>query len=266
MNQSRSASSILVTRSYGRRHRGVAALYGLLCHLAFAVGIAAMALGLYSGMAYGLGSFTGWRGVAMNALLVAQFPILHSLLLTRRGRRLMSQLAPAGLGGPLSTTTFAAIASLQVLVVFAAWNPSGIVWWQPRGVRAIPWAIAFGLSWLLLLKAMWDAGLGVQTGFHGWGAVVRGVEPEKIAFRQTGSFRYVRQPVYVAFALTLWTGPVWSPDHLAIAVAWTAYCLLGPVLKEKRYLEFYGESFRDYRRSVPYWLPLQLPTRRNLTP
>ena len=63
----------------------------------------------------------------------------------------------------------------------------------------------------------------------------------------TGLFRIIRQPIYVSFALTLWTVPVWTPDQLALAMALTAYCLLAPKLKENRFEKRYGMRFRAYR-------------------
>ena len=103
---------------------------------------------------------------------------------------------------------------------------------------------------------MSDAGLAVQTGFLGWSAVARDRAPIYGDFAAKGTFRVVRQPVYLAFACTLWTGPVWTPDHLLLATAWTGYCVFGPVLKERRYLRAYGERFARYRDRVPYWLPV----------
>ncbi len=245
----------------GQRVFGV--LYGTICHATFAVAISAMMYGLYSGMSSGLGRLQGTSALFVNAALLLQFPLLHSLLLTERGRRhVLSRLVPGRLGPSLATTTFATISSLQILSVFALWSFSDVVWWQPRGLNLVLWGLAFCASWILLLKAMWDAGLAVQTGFHGWAAVARGTDPAKVRLSRSGTFRYVRQPVYVAFALTLWTGPVWTPDHLAIAVMWTAYCVFGPLLKERRYLQFYGEAFREYRNTVPYWLPLGTLVRR----
>ncbi len=263
MSQVSSAKDTVRTSTYSVGQRALAALYGLVCHATFGVAITAMMVGLYFGMTTAFGGLHGAAAPLVNALLLLQFPILHSLLLTESGRALLARLAPGRLGPSLSTTTFAVISSLQILSVFTLWTSSGIVWWYPQGGALFAWTVAFLASWLFLLKSMWDSGLGVQTGFHGWGAVVRGAQPSKIQFRPTGAFRYVRQPIYIAFALTLWTGPVWSPDHLAIALAWTTYCLVGPLLKEKRYLDFYGEAFREYRESVPYWLPVGTPVNRN---
>jgi protein-S-isoprenylcysteine O-methyltransferase Ste14 len=240
---------------YRPRDRAVALIYGLVCHISFAAGIAAMIGSIYTGMTLGLGPFTGGAALLANAALLAQFAVLHSLLLSARGRRIVSRLAPFGLGGPLATTIYATLASLQLLACFVFWSPSGIAWWKASGGLLVVSTLLYAGAWLLLLKTMADAGLGVQTGFAGWSAVVRGRRPQWPALATKGTFRFTRQPVYVAFALTLWTAPQWTPDRLALALGWTAYCLVGPLFKERRYRSFYGETFERYRASVPYWLP-----------
>ena len=73
---------------------------------------------------------------------------------------------------------------------------------------------------------------------------------------QHGLFRFCRQPIYVAFAMTLWTVPTWTPDQLEVAVVLTLYCVTGPLLKERRFSLRFGEQFRAYQRRVPYWFPL----------
>ena len=74
-----------------------------------------------------------------------------------------------------------------------------------------------------------------------------------------GLFRIVRQPIYVAFTLTLWTVPTWTPDQLAVALSLTTYCLVGPLLKEKRFRRRFGQTFTVYENRVPYWLPWPRP-------
>jgi hypothetical protein len=80
-------------------------------------------------------------------------------------------------------------------------------------------------SWLLLLKAIVDAGFAQQVGLLGWWAVYRRVPVVYPPMPQHGLFRLCRQPIYVAFAMTLWTVPVWTPDQLEVALLLTAYCL-----------------------------------------
>jgi protein-S-isoprenylcysteine O-methyltransferase Ste14 len=240
---------------YTRRQRAIAVCYGIACHATFAVAMATMMRGLYDGLASGAGRFTGAAAVIANAALLVQFPVLHSVLLTAGGRRCLRRLAPAGLGHELVPTTYALVASLQILATFACWSPSGVVWWAPTGATLAASTVINALAWLLLLKAMADAGLAMQTGFAGWSAVVQRPASGTRRFPTHGLFSYVRQPVYVAFALTLWTGPRWTPDHLAVAIGWTLYCVTGPLLKEERYRRRYGAVFDAYQRSVPYWIP-----------
>ncbi len=177
---------------YDTRQRSIALAYGVACHLGFALGIAAMVASLYTGMTLGRGPFTGATGWAFDLALLAQFALVHSFLLSARGRALLAHLAPAGIGGELRTTTFALIASLQLLLTFAAWSPSGTVWWEPHGALRAIVSITYGASWLFLLKAMADAGLPLQTGFLGWSAVVRGRAPQYRDFPARGTFRYMR--------------------------------------------------------------------------
>jgi protein-S-isoprenylcysteine O-methyltransferase Ste14 len=146
--------------------------------------------------------------------------------------------------------------------VFGLWSPSGVTCWEPTGAPRIALDVAFAASWLVLAKAMADAGLGVQTGAKGWVAVVRGRRPAYGPFPRHGLFRVCRQPVYLAFALTVWTSPSWTPDHLAIAIPWTIYCVLGAQAKERRYLAVFGDEFRAYQRQVGFWWPIPLGGRR----
>lgn len=237
------------------RHVAIAVAYGLLCHSLFIAAVAAMIVMMFFGMSRSFGSLAEpWRPIA-NGLLLLQFPIGHSLLLTRAGNGLLRRLAPAGLGADLATTTYAAIASLQVLVLYLLWSPSGTIWWRAEGGPLVILCVAYALAWLSLLKAISDAGFSLQVGLLGWHALARGVAVRYPPMPRTGLFRHSRQPIYVAFAATLWTVPTWTPDQLTVAGALTLYCLIGPLFKERRFMARFGDEFAAYRRHVPYWLP-----------
>ena len=235
--------------------RLVAGGLGLACHGTFLPAVAMMAIGLHHGMTSGAGPWAGPWAWTMNSLLLLQFPLVHSALLTRRGRRLLARMGPAELGADLAPTLYVTLSALQLLLAFLLWSPSGIVWWQPAGTLAVVWDAGFAAAWLVLAKAMWDEGLAVQTGWIGWSAVWRGRKPAYGPLPRAGLYARSRQPIYLGFGLILWTGPVWTPDHLLIAVVWSAYCLLGPLHKERRLLALHGAAFERYRREVPYFLP-----------
>jgi protein-S-isoprenylcysteine O-methyltransferase Ste14 len=237
------------------RRIAIAACYGLLCHSLFIAAVAAMMAMMFFGMSRSFGAVTGpWR-FAANALLLFQFPLAHSLLLTSRGRSILKHLAPKGLGGDLSTTTYVIIAALQVLAFFLLWSPSGTIWWQAEGVLLMILCCIYALAWLALFKAIIDAGFALQVGLLGWHAVAKGIAVRYPPMPQSGLFRFCRQPIYVSFAATLWTVPTWTPDQLAVASVLTLYCLIGPLFKEARFKSRFGDQFEAYRRRVPYWIP-----------
>jgi len=239
----------------GARRIALALCYGAACHAIFAAAVLAMVAGMFHGMGAGLGAVPWpWAALA-NAALVAQFPLAHSFLLSGPGERLLARLAPRPHGATLSTTSYAIVASVQLLALFALWTPSGITWWRAEGAASWVACGAYGASWILLAKASFDAGAEVQSGALGWMSLMAARRPSFPAMPTRGLFRLVRHPIYVAFALTLWTVPTWTPDQLALALALTAYCLLAPMLKERRLAARHGEEFARYRARVPYAVP-----------
>eukprot|EP01042_Synura_sphagnicola_P014217 gene14217-18009_t len=73
-------------------------------------------------MTWGLGRLARpWSWFA-DALLLLQFPLLHSALLSKRGGAVLRRLAPSSLGTPLMSTTYALIASVQTGLLFLGWT------------------------------------------------------------------------------------------------------------------------------------------------
>ncbi len=235
----------------------IALVYAALCHGLFGLAILSMIGNMFFGMTFGLGRLEGWLAVIVNSLLIAQFAGGHSLLLTRGGNSVLKRLAPRAFAADLLPTTYVIVASLQLLVLFVLWSPSGIVWWRADG--SVFWLMA-GLAlscWALLGKAIIDSGFGLQSGLIGWWAVLRNRRPAYPDMPEAGLFRLVRQPIYVAFALGCWAVAVWTPDQLAIALTFTAYCVFAPLHKEARSRRLYGARYEAYAKRVPYWLPVR---------
>lgn len=228
--------------------------YGALAHAAFAASVSWMAWSLWNGLQSGLGRLEGAAAFCADAALVAQFPLLHSFLLGGRGRKWLRRIAPWG-DGRLQTTTYALVASLQLLLAFGLWSPSGEVWHRPEGAALVAHGTSFAGAWVFLVKALWDAGLALQTGASGWTAVFAGREVRYGGMPERGLFRACRQPIYLGFALVLATAPCWSLDWICLCLAWCCYCVVGPLRKERRWLGIHGERFLRYRSEVPYMIP-----------
>lgn len=233
----------------------IALVWGGICHLIFVLAVFSMIAAMWFGMSQSFGAVPQPWAWVVNLALLLQFSLSHSLFLTRRGRAVLEALAPLGTGRTLATTTYATIASLQLLALFVLWTPSGVIWWEASG--PVLWLITllYTASWLLLIKASWDAGAEVQSGLLGWASLVRGVRPQFPPMPTTGLFRIVRQPIYVSFALTTWCVPTWTPDQLLLATVLTAYCAIGPLAKERRFARMFGDRWETYRASHPYWIP-----------
>lgn len=228
---------------------------GVSCHAIFAAAILSMMVCMFFGMSRGIGAAPYPAAILLNIGLIIQFPLLHSALLTRRGRQFLSRLMPGPHGATLSTTTYAMIASLQLLALFWLWTPSQIVWWQAQGAVLHALAVLYALAWALLAKAIFDAGADLQSGALGWMSLLADRKPRFPDMPTLGLFRAIRQPIYLAFACTLWTVPTWTPDQLVLATLWTIYCFAAPLLKERRYRAQFGDRFVAYREAVPYMIP-----------
>lgn len=246
---------VALTPPPGKGRIALALLMGVLCHLIFAIAVLSMMVAMFFGLSESFGSVPWpWAALA-NAALILQFPLVHSFLLSKRGMKITARLIPGPHGGTLSTTTYAIIASLQLAALFLLWTPSGIVWYRAEGGAFAALCTLYAATWALLIKASFDAGAEVQSGALGWMSLLGRIKPVFPDMPTRGLFRHIRQPIYVAFALTLWAVPVWTPDQLVLAVSYTAYCLLAPRLKEKRFEARYGAAFDRYRETVPYVLP-----------
>ncbi|MGY3449887.1 methyltransferase family protein [Bradyrhizobium sp. USDA 4353] len=246
----------------GASRIATAVVTGLVCHILFALAVLAMIGAMFFGMSESLGRVSWPWSLAANAALLLQFPLVHSLLLGP-GRRFLTRLGQHG--ATLATTHYAIIASLQLLSLFAMWTPSGVIWWRAEGTAFVVLCLVYASTWLLLIKASWDAGVEVQSGALGWLSLAANKPPRFPDMPVTGLFALIRQPIYLSFALSLWTVPVWTPDQLAVASVLTAYCLLAPRFKERRFTGIYGARFETYRARVPYILP-RWPARGEPTP
>ena len=147
------------------RSRQLGALtLGFFCHSLFVVAIASAIVAMYHGMQSGLVRLSSPMSYFWDAALLMQFPLLHSFLLSKPGGRLLTALAPAPMGRDLVTTSFTLVASVQLLLLYLFWAPVGPVWWEAEGATRVAICFLYLCAWLLLGKAMSDAGLAVQTG------------------------------------------------------------------------------------------------------
>ncbi len=225
--------------------------FGITSHLLFAIGVGAMAIQLYNGLATPLVALPNWS-LLVDLFLLTSFPILHSYFLGKRGRALLIRIFPTPYGRRLLTTTFAFFASLQTASTFLLWQPLGPLF-EFSGVLLKLSQIAYAASWLALIVSIYEAGVGLQTGFIGWHSSFKHIEPRYPPLPTQGLHGLCRHPIYQSFLLILVTGPVWSVDHILIAIVWGLYCVIGPRFKENRLQTTFGGVYNNYQQKVPYF-------------
>ena len=237
------------------RNKLLAILYGLVCHGIFLMAGAVMFITILTGFQFSAGSLEGLSAVAINFLLLIQFPLGHSFFLSNSGMKALEIFAPKSYAKTLRTTVYATIASIQLIFLFSLWNFSGVFIWQIESPANIVMIILNLLSWALLSISSIQAGYKVQTGSLGWTSVYLGKKPVFPDMPTRGLFSIIRQPIYLSFSLVLWTSPVMSLDLFIVALSYSIYCYFGPMLKEKRFQRIYGKRFSEYQKTVPYYVP-----------
>ena len=234
----------------------ISILYGLVCHVTFAVSGLCMFWVLFNGLTVSFGFVRHPLSIFINILLLLQFPILHSFLLTNSGRRVLRCFSPSKYAKTLETTIYASIASIQLLVLFLLWTPSNIVIYDLKYPYNIPNFLLFILGWVLLGISSFQAGYKVQTGSLGWTSMFLSEKPKFPPMPINGLFKLIRQPIYFSFCIVLWTPPTMTVDLFFLAFIYSLYCYFSPLLKEKRFTKLYGKSFLKYKKNTPYFFPV----------
>ena len=234
----------------------ISILYGVVCHITFVISGLCMFWVLYNGFTVSLGSVRYPLNIITNTLLLLQFPILHSFLLTNSGRKFLRFFAPRNHAKTLETTIYATIASIQLLLLFLLWTPSNIVIYDLKYPVNVLNFLFFILGWILLAISSFQAGYKVQTGSLGWISMFLSEKPKFPPMPTNGLFKLIRQPIYLSFCIVLWSPPTMTLDLFCVALFYSFYCYFSPYFKEKRFTKLYGESFLKYKKNTPYFFPI----------
>ena len=181
-----------------------------------------------------------------DALLAAQFGILHSLLLYPATRRRLEAWIPS----PFYGCFFCTMTCVSLLAMFAGWRAAEPTFWRLTGAARVFVDGAYVGAWLLLFYSLCVSGLGYQTGFLPWWHWVRQRPAPKREFRPRNIYLLLRHPVYLSFMATVWFNPVMTLDRLLLALVWTAYIFVGSWLKDERLAFYLRDTYRAYQEQV----------------
>ena len=237
------------------RTRSIAVIYGLICHGLFLLAGTLMFVCLFTGFSGQLVPSFFYSHYILNFFLILQFPFFHSFLLSQSGKRILRLFYSDKYRGKLDTTIYATIASIQLIFLFLFWTPSGIVIWVASGSLYYFLCTGYILGWVMLSVSSFQAGFSVQTGSLGWTSLYQGKKVEFPDMPCRGLFKIVRHPIYLSFCIILWVSPYLTVDKLLVASLYSLYCFIAPLFKERRFLQIYGDRFREYQQQTPYFFP-----------
>jgi methanethiol S-methyltransferase len=201
-------------------------------------------------------------GIAINAGLLALFAIQHSVMARPWFKEKWTRYVPT----VIERSTYTLLSSLALILVFALWRPLGGVVWSVSDpvARGVLYGL-FGLGWALVLYATFLINHFDLFGLRQVWLQLRNKPYTRLTFGTPSAYRIVRHPLYLGWFVAFWATPLMTYSHLLFAIATSAYILIAIQFEERDLVREHGESYEEYRRTVPMLVPFtKLSTRRKL--
>jgi protein-S-isoprenylcysteine O-methyltransferase Ste14 len=236
--------------------RVAAFVYGLICY-AFFFGTFLYAIGFVGNLVVPKSMDSGREEPLVQALLanlglLALFAVQHSAMARPGFKRAVKRVLPE----PIERSTYVLASSLALTLLFWQWRPMGGTVWEveaPSGRLLLHVVCAAG--WLTVLTSTFLINHFDLFGLRQVWLHLRGEPNTPIAFRIPGPYRVVRHPLYVGWLLAFWATPTMTVAHMVFALATTGYILAAIQLEERDLIGAHGDTYRDYRKSVPMLIP-----------
>jgi protein-S-isoprenylcysteine O-methyltransferase Ste14 len=232
-------------------------LYGLVSYLLFlasflyAIGfvgdLAIVPKGIDDGVVGPLAT-----ALVVNVLLLLLFAVQHNVMARPWFKDWWTQFVPR----PIERSTYVAVASLILFLLYWQWRPMPTVVWNVDNVvgRALLWALYFA-GWAIVLYSSFVIDHFELFGLKQVWLNLTGREPAIAPFSERSLYRWVRHPLMLGFIIAFWSAPTMSQGRLLFAVVTTAWILIAIQMEERDLAQFLGEPYREYRARTAMLLP-----------
>jgi protein-S-isoprenylcysteine O-methyltransferase Ste14 len=187
----------------------------------------------------------------MDIGLSIAFFLQHSGMVRRPFRQWLARFVPSEFDGAV----YAIASGLLLSAVVVFWQGGVPVYVAPPGVfrwafRSLFFISAAGFLWTgVSLKSFDPFGIGPILDS------LRGKSPRRMPFTVRGPYSLIRHPLYLFSILMIWSCPDLTADRLMLNITWTLWIIVGAHFEERDLVREFGDAYREYRRSVPMFLP-----------
>lgn len=189
--------------------------------------------------------------LVVDVALLGLFGLQHSLMARPWFKARWTRVVPE----TIERSTYVLFAGGALLLLMWGWRPLPDPVWAVDGL-AVPVLLAISLGgWLLMVAAVWMIDMPDLLGLRQVWAAFHGRDIEPLDFQTPALYRSVRHPIMTGFLVAFWATPRMSVGHLLFAGGMTAYILVGVWLEERDLVRTFGERYRDYRATVPMFVP-----------
>jgi protein-S-isoprenylcysteine O-methyltransferase Ste14 len=191
--------------------------------------------------------------IVVNVLLLLLFAVQHNVMARPWFKVWWTRFVPR----PIERSTFVALASLILLLLYWQWRPMPATVWHVDNAlgRGVLWALYF-LGWGIVFYSSFVIDHFELFGLRQVWTYFQGREPGTAPFSERSIYRWVRHPLMLGFILTFWSAPTMSQGRLLFAVVTTVWILIAIQIEERDLVAMLGEPYRKYQGRTRMLLPL----------
>ena len=184
--------------------------------------------------------------LAVDLTLLLVFAAIHSLMARDPFKRAFARRFPES----ASRSTYTLVAALSLSVVMWLWLPISSEIWTVEGQPARSLLIGLSVAgWVLAATAYYSIGhlrlFGLRQAWAGFRHLPQDPEP----LVASGIYRFLRDPMFLGFAIGMWSTPQMTGGRLLLSAGMSLYLLIGLRFERRDLAVRFGREYLEYVRS-----------------
>ncbi len=193
-----------------------------------------------------------WRAILIDAGLIGLFGLHHSITARISFKRWWTKFIPA----PIERATYLYMTAIMTGVLVYFWQPIPFTIWRVDAPLASGLIIAAYIGvWTMMSAATFHFGhfgfLGLAQAWQNF----RQSPPKSSDMTARYLYALVRHPISLGWMTAPFVTPHLTAGHVVFAASTFAYIMLATPFEEADLIEELGDTYRDYRKRVPTFLP-----------